>query len=49
MSCVIRRQRLPSAPPEMDPEVVVLTDGQGGEAVIWPALGFNCIRWTTDW
>ena len=33
----------------MDPEVVVLTDGLGGEAMIWPALGFNCIRWATDW
>lgn len=49
MTCVIRRQQLPTAPGTLDPEVVILSDAFGGEAVIWPALGFNCIRWTTDW
>ena len=49
MNCVIRRQHLPSATTNLDPEAVVLADEFGGEAVIWPALGFNCIRWSTDW
>lgn len=29
----------------LDPTIVVLEDGQGARAEIWPALGFNCIRW----
>jgi aldose 1-epimerase len=28
-----------------DPTVLVLEDGQGGLAEVWPALGFNCFRW----
>jgi aldose 1-epimerase len=28
-----------------DPTLVVLHDGQGSQAEVWPALGFNCIRW----
>src|SRR5437868_2453751 len=29
----------------LDPTLVVLDDGQGSVAEVWPALGFNCIRW----
>lgn len=29
----------------LDPTLVVLTDGAGSVAEVWPALGFNCIRW----
>jgi aldose 1-epimerase len=28
-----------------DPTLFVLSDGAGNEAVIWPALGFNCFQW----
>ena len=49
MACTVTRQRLPVFPAGLDPEVVVLSDGAGGEAVLWPALGFNCIRWTSVW
>ncbi len=28
-----------------DPTLIVLEDGQGGVAEVWPALGFNCVRW----
>ena len=49
MPAAIRRQRLPNTVENLNPEVVILSDGFGGEAVIWPALGFNCIGWTCDW
>jgi aldose 1-epimerase len=29
----------------LDPAVVALEDGAGGQALVWPALGFNCFRW----
>ena len=29
----------------LDPTVYVLEDGSGSVAEVWPALGFNCIRW----
>jgi aldose 1-epimerase len=29
----------------VDPTLYVLEDGAGGCAEIWPAMGFNCIRW----
>ena len=29
----------------LDPTLYVLEDGQGSVAEVWPALGFNCIRW----
>ena len=29
----------------LDPTLFVLEDGQGGVAEVWPALGFNCVRW----
>ena len=28
-----------------DPTIVVLDDGTGGRAEVWPALGFNCFHW----
>jgi aldose 1-epimerase len=28
-----------------DPTLYVLEDGAGGVAEVWPALGFNCVRW----
>ena len=28
-----------------DPTILVLDDGAGGRAEVWPALGFNCFRW----
>jgi aldose 1-epimerase len=28
-----------------DPTLVVLKDGAGGDARVWPALGFNCFAW----
>src|SRR5262249_57491485 len=31
---------------EHDPNVVVLHDGSGGVAEVWPGLGFNCFRWS---
>lgn len=49
MPSAIRFQRLASLKSELNPDVVILTDGHGGEAVIWPALGFNCIKWTCKW
>jgi aldose 1-epimerase len=30
----------------LDPTVYVLEDGAGGVAEVWPALGFNCFRWS---
>jgi aldose 1-epimerase len=30
---------------DRDPTVYVLEDGAGGEARVWPALGFNCFCW----
>jgi aldose 1-epimerase len=30
----------------LDPTIIVLDDGSGGRAEVWPALGFNCFRWT---
>src|SRR5262245_10497861 len=32
---------------DMDGTVYVLRDYLGGEARIWPALGFNCLSFTT--
>lgn len=29
----------------LDPTLVVLADGDGSVAEVWPALGFNCVRW----
>jgi aldose 1-epimerase len=29
----------------LDPTLYVLEDGAGGVAEVWPALGFNCVRW----
>jgi aldose 1-epimerase len=29
----------------LDATVYVLEDGAGGQAEVWPALGFNCYRW----
>jgi aldose 1-epimerase len=29
----------------LDPTLVVLEDGKGAVAEVWPALGFNCIHW----
>lgn len=29
----------------LDPTLVILEDGQGGSAEVWPALGFNCLTW----
>jgi aldose 1-epimerase len=29
----------------LDPTIIVLEDGRGAVAEVWPALGFNCIRW----
>jgi aldose 1-epimerase len=29
----------------LDPTLIVLEDGQGGSAEVWPALGFNCLTW----
>jgi aldose 1-epimerase len=31
----------------LDPTLIVLEDGQGAVAEVWPALGFNCLRWQT--
>jgi aldose 1-epimerase len=31
-----------------DPTLYVLEDGQGGVAEVWPALGFNCVRWEVE-
>ena len=28
-----------------DPDILVLDDGAGGRAEVWPALGFNCFHW----
>jgi aldose 1-epimerase len=28
-----------------DPTLYVLEDGRGAMAEVWPALGFNCVRW----
>ena len=28
-----------------DPNLIVLEDGKGGRAEVWPALGFNCVTW----
>ena len=29
----------------LDPTIYILEDGRGSVAEVWPALGFNCIRW----
>jgi aldose 1-epimerase len=29
----------------LDPTIYVLEDGAGGLVEVWPAIGFNCIRW----
>jgi aldose 1-epimerase len=31
----------------LDATIFTLEDGAGGRADVWPALGFNCIRWQT--
>jgi aldose 1-epimerase len=38
--------RLAPGVKDLDATLVVLEDGKGGCAEVWPALGFNCIRWT---
>ncbi len=41
---VTREQRASST---RDGTIVVLTDGAGTRAEVWPALGCNCYRWVT--
>jgi aldose 1-epimerase len=39
------QQRTAAGVTGLDPTLIVLEDGNGAVAEVWPALGFNCIRW----
>jgi aldose 1-epimerase len=43
MGFAVRDEKRPAGGGEA--ALVVLQDGAGGRASIWPALGFNCFAW----